>query len=610
MPGLRTLGVRGKNLPTIRAQSVKAADFAIGGIIGRFSRQFAKAFPVNSPTDVATIFRKQAVSGYYGWDAINGFFANLAGVQATLYVLSHPGYTGSAIDAVTAAAQVNDTNGVAQQILTIEDAYQGEPAYGADGNNTGYQIEVGNRFATTVKTAGTSADTFVILNSVADIKVGDMIECLITGGAAKTVYEVVTAVDPSTGKVSFSGTIDATSNAAQNDVVSVPGFRIHTYRKDPVSGIVSEVDTTYGKLWCTIYSAVPDYYVSNVFASSPNISVTVNTTTSALGSNFPAAVAATAFLASGADGTAPSGATSWAPDTAYFNALPIRFIMNPETTDAATQKALEAYCKGRTDTPKAIFNVAENQTKAQLITIGNGFQRGDDVLGYIWAQWLGVTDPFNNAPNPPDRAVPNVGHMMGLFIRCISTKGIHYAPGTTDMPLYGVNSVIGTQFTDDQDRTDIANAGVNCIEDRSGSGFGIMPRNAFTPSTDPVFQFGNSIMMRDYLKVSAVTSLQSSENTPSTIGRAKADGTAIYMFMLTLWKQGSTGTVPLGETFAQGEDAQGNPDDISLHVKVQADEINNPASSLAAGNRNVYAWFTFPAPAGSIEIGVGIMIPS
>lgn len=607
MPGLRTLGVRGVNLPTLRSESVQPADFAIGGIIGLFPRQFAKAFEINSPNDVATIFRAQTNSAHYGWDAVNGFFANLAGVQATLYLVSHAGYTGAVIDAVTATATLNDTNPTPQGILTLEDGYQGEVAYGEDGNSTGYQIETGNRFSTTVTVDGTVTDTWVTVASVADVYIGDMVEVIASGGGGKTVYVMVTGVDSTTNRISFAAALDAAAYALTGDVVNLPGFRIHTYRKSS-TGIVSEVDTKLAAIWLTIFSAVTKYYAPNVFQASPNLIVTVNTTTSPLGENLPAAVGTTAYLASGADGTVPTAATNWAADLQLFNGLPVRLIANPETTDSDTQKAIETYGKSRTDNPKTLYVVPENQTKSQLITIGNSFQRADDVLGYIYAHWLGVTDPFNSTPNAPDRIVPSVGHMMGLWFRCISTKGIHYAPGTIDMPLYGCNSVYGTQFTDDQDRTDLANAGVNCIEDRTK--YGIMPRNSFTPSSDSTFMFGNSIMMRDFIKVSAVDSLAGSENTPATLARAKNDGTAILMFMLDLWDHGSTGTVPLGETFAQSEDSQGNPDTYDKHILIEADIVNNPQSSLNAGQRNVYTWFTFPTPTGSLDVGVGIQIPS
>ena len=176
MPNLQTLGVRGQNLPVVRAASVQPADFGIAGLIALFNRQYSEAWKINSLPQLQDIFGGQTIPGWYGWDEATAFFNNLAGAAGTLYVVSHVGYTGSAIDAVQASANLADTNTPTQNILTIGDGYQGVKAYGADGNNTGYQVEVGSRFSTTVKTTGSASDTFVILTSVADINIGDQIK--------------------------------------------------------------------------------------------------------------------------------------------------------------------------------------------------------------------------------------------------------------------------------------------------------------------------------------------------------------------------------------------------------------------------------------------------
>jgi hypothetical protein len=66
--------------------------------------------------------------------------------------------------------------------------------------------------------------------------------------------------------------------------------------------------------------------------------------------------------------------------------------------------------------------------------------------------------------------------------------------------------------------------------------------------------------------------------------------------------------VPPGETFGQGINDDGTPTKWSDHLIVQADAINNPQSKINLGERNVDTWFTYPTPAGSIEIGCGILL--
>jgi len=114
--------------------------------------------------------------------------------------------------------------------------------------------------------------------------------------------------------------------------------------------------------------------------------------------------------------------------------------------------------------------------------------------------------------------------------------------------------------------------------------------------------------MRDYIKVSVVDSLQITENEPNTFDRIKQSRFAILSFLYGLWNSGSTGNVPPGETFGQSIDVNEDPTTPEDHFYVQADLINNPQASINAGERNLDSWFTYPAPSGSIKIGVGLWL--
>ena len=197
---------------------------------------------------------------------------------------------------------------------------------------------------------------------------------------------------------------------------------------------------------------------------------------------------------------------------------------------------------------------------------------------------------------------------MGVWCRCIATKGIHYIPSTMDMPIYGVAGVSGDSFLNDLDRTDLAGASVNVIQNIVG--VGVILRNWFSCSTATEYKYMNGLIMRDFIKVSAQTSLADSENAPNAYNRIAEDKTAILFFLYRLWAKGSTGTVPEGETFGQGLNTDGSLTKADQHFEVQADLVNNPQTSLNNGERNLDVWFTYPAPAGSIRIGVGVMLRS
>jgi hypothetical protein len=602
---LRTLGVRGKSLPTKKSKTVQGSNFNIGGLITLMSRRYKVPMLCNNIEEMRDIFGNQEITTYYGWDAAKGFWDNVAGVQAKLYLLSHVGYTGAAYDGVAATDTLLD--GLGANTLQLDSAYEDELDYSTWGNRTGYTITNGSRFTTTIKTTGTKDDTFVICTSVSGMKVGDIIKVVSTGGGGATVYKKITNINESTGTISFSGAFDGTANAAATDAVTIPGFRLRLWRQS-MTGIVSEVEEELGKIYCTMEDEVTDYYVEKVFANSKYIKTTDKDSVSAIGSSFPVNVTDVTYLASGANGTAPTTAAHYALDLTAFDNLPVRFMANCESTVTDVQKAIETYCRTRTDLPKVIYNVPESQSKAQLITLGNSYQRSDDVLGVIVGDWLKVSDPFASSTIAPDREIPCVGHVMGCWIRTIAMLGIHYIPCTKDTPIYGANDIVRTTAYSDTDRTDLAQNGINVIDFLSG--YGLIIRNLFTPSTATEFMFANGILMREYIKISAVDSLQTSENTPNSFERILEDKMAILNFLLSLWFKGSTGNVPPGETFGQGINDDGTPTKWSDHLIVQADAINNPQSKINLGERNVDTWFTYPAPAGSIEIGVGILLRS
>ena len=605
MARLRRQGIYGENLPTKKSKNIEPADFLIGGIVAQFERKYESSFRVRNMEEFRRIFGEHVIPTYYGWDAVQGFFDNAVGVDAKLYVKSYVGNVAGVTDAVTATADAVD--GAAAPVLQIDAAYEEELEFGVSGNRTGYTIEKGASFTTAVKTANLAADVFVILDSVAGIKVGDIMKVMATGGGVNTVYKKIVTVDEGTGTVTFTGAFHGVSNAAADDVVTIEAFRIHTWRKS-LSGMVTEVDLDLGKTWCGLEAEVVDTFVENVFAISQWIKVTDLAPATVVGATYgPAAVTTVTYLTTGADGTAPTVTAQWTPSLDALDEDPVRFICNPESTDIDIQKAIELYCKGRNDLPKVIYNIIEDQTKAQMIAYGNLLQRSDDVLGVLVGNWFEKEDPFATAINAPRRTIPSVGHTMGLWVRSIGTRGIHWIPAIAQMPYYGVTGVVGEQLLDDFDRTDACEAGVNVIQSVLGSG--IILKSFYTPSTTKEFTFGNGILMREFIKISIIDSLEDTLNEPNNFERIKASRSAIVRFFFSLWRSGNTGNSPEGETFGQTIDPvtqQGT--DISNHYQVQADLVNNPQASIEAGNRNLDSWFTYPAPAASIKIGVGLML--
>ena len=606
---LRTLGVSGQNLPAKKTVSVVASDFLIGGMLIECERQYDKAYQVSNVEEFAKIFGRNISSTQYGNDAVKGFFDNIGGVDASLYVQSLTGYdiAGDIIDAVCATREVAD-DGADADAYTVSAAYEEEAQYGTSGNRIGTQFLQVTRFTTAA--AATCAATGVssaTLDSVIGIKVGDLIFFSTALGVAP-VYKIVTAIDESANTVSWSGNFEVTGASGEtlaiDDPVTIPGFTVKTYYKS-ISGIETEVDTELGKIICSTESAVTDYYVENIFQASKWIKI-VEASASTLAGRLPANDASITYPTDGAEGTAVTTVEAQTYSLSNFDNLPIRFLANPEVTTVAMQKALLTYSMARDDNPIVIINAAENRTKTQLEEIGHGYQTSSFNPGVIVANWLEIPDPFSSSAIAPPRTIPNVGHIMGAWIKTVGNFGIHYIPATNQTTLNGITGVVGLQFLDNNDRTDIAEAGVNLIQEKTG--IGIKIANMFTISTDLAYLHANGILMRNFIKVSSEDSLAGSENTPNSLNRITSDKMALLTFLYGLWFRGSTGTVPTGETFGQGLNTDNTATAPEDHFQVIADITNNPQASIDLGERTLYVYFTFPAPAGSIVIGVGILL--
>ncbi len=602
---MEQVGINLGTLPTKKDLVITHADFSIAGLIGRFPRQFNKAILTQNAEEAISIFGGHEISSYYGWDGITGYYQNLRGTTGSLYVASYVGNAAGTIDAVTATADLNSQEAAPNPTLQIDDAYLEELGYGAWGNRTGYTITNGNRFDTLASIAGLPADTSIYVDSVIGIKVGDIIKVIATGGGGATVYKKVIAIVESTGQVSFSGAFHATANVEADDVISVIGFRLRLYRKSS-TGIITEVESTKGAVYCTMEPEVTDYYIQNVFSDSMFIKATDRSVVAtAIEEAFPVDVSTVTYMGSGNDGTAPATSVSWVNSLNLFDDLPIRMLCNMEDTTTATNKAGELYCNSREDDPKWMYTLQSDQSKSQLVSIGNGYQRSDDVVGIVVANWLAITDPFTNSPTAPYRNVPNPGHMMGLWIRSINTLGIHFVPSVSAIPIVGIEGIVGDQFLDKIDRRDLVNAGINVIQNITGSGYVV--KNWVTPSTTDEFQWGNGILMRSFVQVSIGDSVQDSENEPNSFNRIQAVAGAVQEFYYILWAQGSTGNVAEGETFGILQNEDGTFTTFKDHVYVQADAFNNPASEIRIGKRRIDSWFSSPSPAVDIRINVGFI---
>lgn len=603
MANSRQLGISGRNLATKKAKKIQPSNFEIAGLIGRFRRQFDKAFELNDSNQLDVIFGER-VKQWYGHDGVIGFFQNSEG--GSLFVKSHIGNSGGAIDAVTASKSIDDDG--SNPALVISDGYKETKAYGSYGNNTQVAIEQGNRYETTLANSVSASDTEAEVVAIGDIQVGDIVRFDVTSGP---VYKKITEIDEANGLVKWSGVFDASLTGSIGDAVEVLGFRLRVYKKSS-KGVVEEVETRLGAVFCTMESEVTDYYVENVHKENQYIVAEDQGSASTLADRIPATTAQTA-LENGADGTAPTTSTHWSFNHSAFDNKPVRMIGNIDAVGVTGYAdALESYALTRvaTDFPTTFPAYAKKQTLSALKSLGASLQRSRAILQIYVETWLKIVDPFTTSPIAPPREVPNTGHVMGAWIRATRIHGIHWVPATSDIDIRGVVGVV--QIDDDEPfsdahRTELFDSGVNIIQDRPN---GVQIRNWVTTSKLQEYRHGNVLIMRNFIRESVKESLTDVENEPNVFDRLESGRTAIESFMNSLWRNGSNDQAPEGETFGQLQDPQGSPTTAQDHYEVIADPGNNPAPDVLQGERDYDIFFSAPTPTGSISVGVGVLVPS
>lgn len=608
--GLRTLGIRGTDKPSkIKNRQITPSNFEIAGLIGRFRRQYNVTHKITAESfrNLSVIFGDRSES-WYGWDMVEGFFNNADGGE--LYVKSHIGNDGSAIDAVASNVTINDQS---NPTVKIESAYQGDLSYGVDGDNTLYTLTNGYRYSTEASATAAAAATSFQVDAIGDMKIGDIMRIDLTGGGTATVYHEIIGLDESTNTVSITGPLNGGAETmAVGDDVQVMGIRLRLWRKND-RGIVTEVEADKGAIYGNMESEVTDYYLPNIFADSSYVKLTDLSSASTDNNRFPSDVATATPLENGSDGTSPSTQSHWSFNHAAFDNDPIRVWSNGDTTLKAEFDQMETYARARsrTDFPVTLPNVTANLSFASLKTLGNTYQRSEKVYKVLCGTWLKRTDPFSSSPVAPDREVPCVGAAMAMWIRTVRDHGIHEVPALFDSVLRGYTGVVAPAVFTETEKTELADAGMNVIQYIEGEGIKI--QNWFTPSTLAeegvlTWGWGNSLFMGNFIRESVKESLAPNKNEPNVYNNLVAGRTKIVSFMMGLARTGSTGNVPAGETFGQLFDDEGNAEPLEDLFEVVADPSNNTRVDLKAGNRDYDIYFSTPTPTGSIEVGIGIII--
>jgi hypothetical protein len=259
-------------------------------------------------------------------------------------------------------------------------------------------------------------------------------------------------------------------------------------------------------------------------------------------------------------------------------------LVTCERTDTAIALGGLAYCQGRGDA-MYIGAVPDGFVEGgQAIAYGQGLQ-AQKSYGALFGPWVVVADPIG-VGDAPRVSIPPVGHVMGVFARIETTRGIWKAPAGDEANLLGVIDV--THDLSDRDHTDLVlNGSVNGI--RAIRGTGIVIDASRTLSTDPRWRYVNVRLLFNYVKSSLRDGLRWVRQEPNRdfLWNAVKFG-SVTPFLMAMWRQGAFGTGTPDETFT-----------------VIVDASNNTPAQVEQGRLTVEVYFYPSRPAETIVIIVG-----
>ena len=457
------------------------------------------------------------------------------------------------------------------------------------GDFTRLQVNVTNATlgmtagAQVVGTPATRSTTGTQLATLAPFNVGDAVR--ISDGTNSAFTKLV-AITAATNTVTWG---PAVANIAAFDPVKLRVSRV-TFNLTVAYGGNDAADVV--ETW-TAMSMEPDtanYAVTilnDPTMGSQYIIAIDQHSASSVGADVPQANATFTPLTLGVDGTPTANdfIGSQPAHTGFyaFDASDVQLV-GCERTDPAITTAALAYCANRGD---CTFVGAVPQgfvAAGQAIAYGQAFQ-AKKVYGALYGPWIVITDPAGSGSNPV-KTLPPVGHVMGIYARIATSRGIWKAPAGDEANIVGALDV--EYRLSSTDLTNLVKQGsVNGIRPVAGSG--IVVDSSRSLSTDTRWLYINVRLLFNYVESSLKQGLSWVRQEPNRDSLWDAIRIqSVTPFLTQLWRQGAFGTGTPAQVFT-----------------VICDASNNPPDQVDQGNLTVEVYFYPSKPAETIIIMVG-----
>jgi len=432
-------------------------------------------------------------------------------------------------------------------------------------------------------TAGTAAARTTTSTTLRNPQVFHVGDAIALSDGTNTSYAKVLTLDAQTGAVTFK---PASAGFPTWDPLKISISNVE-FDLEIFSGGIKPANRVERWASLSMERDLANYVLTRVndpISGSRYVTATDRSSSSGVGANIPAQ--ATKIFDPGRDGTpVPNdfiGDSAAHTGFSAFDPYDVQLV-TCERSDPSIVTAALAYCAGRGDC-MYVGSVPENNDVAAMTAYGQAFQ-GKKVYGSLYGPWVIVADPIGAGDNPLKK-IPPSGHVMGVYARIETTRGIWKAPAGDEANLLGVLDVESRMS--DTDHTGL-------VKDGSVNGIRAVPRAGViidasrTLSTDTRWLYVNVRLLFNYVKSSLKAGLRWVRQEPNRDSLWNAIRlNTVTPFLMGLWRQGAFGT--------------GTPQQV---FTVICDASNNPPDQVDQGNLTIEVYFYPSRPAETIVIIVG-----
>src|SRR5437868_3022983 len=230
-----------------------------------------------------------------------------------------------------------------------------------------------------------------------------------------------------------------------------------------------------------------------------------------------------------------------------FNDIPeISLVLAPGQSDPAIQDAVISHCENN----KYRFAILDGAEELGKDGIAKMPKPRDSQYAAYYFPWIQVYDPEKG-----NIYVPPSGHMVGIYARCDTERGVHKAPANEI-----VRGALGLKYGISRSEQDMLNPkGINCIRDFSRRGRGIRVWGARTISSDASWRYINVRRLFIMVEESIDIGMQWAVFEPNDQRLWKKITRDTSAFLYRIWRSGALFGGTPEEAFYVKCDSETNP---------------------------------------------------